>query len=73
MVTTVSSRNFTLALLFGTVATLAVAKDRVMTMKNLCKEPVWLGFAGGSVRNRGSPSDTKCGGDGDCFEGSKCI
>ncbi len=41
-------------------------------MKNLCKEPVWFGFAGGSVRSRGS-QDTKCGGDGDCFQGSKCI
>lgn len=41
-------------------------------MRNLCNEPVWFGFAGGSVRSRNS-QDTKCGGDGDCFEGSKCI
>jgi hypothetical protein len=34
---------------------------------------VWYGFAGGSVRSIGSPFDTKCLGECDCFEGSKCI
>jgi hypothetical protein len=47
--------------------------ERVMTFRNLCTEPVWIGFAGGSVRNRNSPSDTRCGGDGDCYQGSRCI
>ncbi len=60
-----------LSLLFVTVGFVECA-TRTMTMRNLCKEPVWFGFAGGSVRSRGS-FDTKCGGDGDCFEGSKCI
>lgn len=41
-------------------------------MTNYCTEPVWFGFAGGSVRNRNS-QDTQCGGDGDCYQGSKCI
>ena len=59
----------TLALLLGT----AVCKDRVMSMRNLCKEPVWFGFASGSVRNIHTPVDTKCGGDGDCYPGTKCI
>lgn len=25
------------------------------------------------MRNRGTPFDTKCGGDGDCYDGTKCI
>jgi len=72
IMTFVSSKLLTMCLFLGT-STLVLAKNRVVTFKNLCQEPVWYGFAGGSVRNRGSPFDTKCGGDGDCFEGTRCI
>ena len=48
------------------------SKDRVLTIRNLCNEPVWFGSAGGSVRSRNS-QDTRCGGDADCYQGSKCI
>ena len=60
------------ALLFINFITVSQALERIITMRNLCKEPVWFGFAGGSVRSLGS-QDTKCGGDGDCFQGTKCI
>lgn len=65
-------RLFIIALFLGTT-TLVLAKDRIVTFKNYCTEPVWYGFAGGSVRNRNTPFDTKCGGDGDCYDGTKCI
>jgi hypothetical protein len=49
------------------------AKERVITFKNLCKEPVWFGFAAGSVRNKYSDVDVKCNSDADCYTGSHCI
>jgi Thaumatin family len=60
-------------LLFLNVISITQALERVINMRNLCTEPVWFGFAGGSVRNRATPDSTQCGGDGDCFQGSKCI
>ena len=73
--TTKISRAMTLALLIGTatLVTYTNASTRVMNMRNLCRNPVWFGFAGGSCRNRQTPTDTKCGSDADCFEGTKCI
>jgi len=64
------SNNTILLAIFGCLQ-LALAQ-RVIKMTNFCTEPVWFGFAGGSVRNRNS-QDTQCGGDGDCYQGSKCI
>lgn len=68
--------SLAIALFIGLIALVdysAAVTSRVMTMRNLCNEPVWFGFAGGSGRSRNSPTDTRCGGDGDCFEGTKCI
>lgn len=56
-------------LLVGT----AIASERVITFKNYCSKPVWFGFAGGSSRNRHSPTDTSCGSDGDCYTGTSCV
>lgn len=42
-------------------------------MKNLCDEPVWFGSSGGSVRSKNSDTDTTCGSDGDCHDGSVCV
>jgi hypothetical protein len=39
----------------------------------MCSENIWIGTTGGSVRSRNSETSTTCGGDGDCFQGSKCI
>lgn len=56
------------------VGTVAVeAASRTFTFRNLCDEPIWLAATGGSSRNKGSPTSTTCGGDGDCFEGTHCI
>lgn len=41
-------------------------------MRNLCNQPIWLGFSGGSAFARGSQSTT-CGGDGDCPQGTHCV
>lgn len=65
-------KRISILLLLSTAGVVTLAKDRIMTMRNLCSKPVWFGFAGGSVRSRNS-QDTRCNGDGDCYEGTKCI
>ena len=59
-----------LLILVGT--TTLHAAERLVQFRNLCTEPVWLGFAGGSVNRRGG-QDTSCGADGDCIQGTHCI
>ena len=48
------------------------AADRTFTLKNLCQEPVWFGFSGGSVSARNS-TVANCVTDSDCYEGSHCT
>ncbi|CDW89125.1 UNKNOWN [Stylonychia lemnae] len=49
------------------------AAERKINVRNLCNKPIWFAASGGSARNIHSPTDTSCGGDGDCFQGSKCV
>eukprot|EP00347_Sterkiella_histriomuscorum_P004062 403361889 len=48
------------------------AAQRNLNFKNLCDQPVWVGFSGGSANARNSQS-TSCGGDGDCPDGTHCV
>lgn len=60
-------RQFAAAIVASTVTA-----NRTMSFRNLCNEPVWFGFAGGSTDNT-HHSGTMCNSDNDCFQGTKCV